>query len=276
VLCCVFLSSSFPLSLPTTRTCLAIKLVRTRICHSPSPESKSSFQHPPTALTFTPTTMKLTLATTLGFATTALTAAVPHTKRGAAISVTPHDSFSSSVGVLGCKINTDRVAYWPTPVSCAGVCVRVDAKGRSVFLLKIDTSGGAHDISYDAYNYLVTGQGAAENPIMGGPIEATYEDVDMSECAGLLSNANGKLGFAAANSMNFISSCPAGTWVGDNYSLFNIANSACTLGHDEECHLDLAVSNQPACPHMLGEQSELTTAPVWNKVYGTGVSVKGQ
>lgn len=34
-------------------------------------------------------------------------------KRGT-ISVTPHVEYSSSVSVLGCKTNTNRVAYWPS------------------------------------------------------------------------------------------------------------------------------------------------------------------
>lgn len=27
--------------------------------------------------------------------------------------VTPHSQFSSSIGVLGCKVDTNRIAYWP-------------------------------------------------------------------------------------------------------------------------------------------------------------------
>lgn len=33
---------------------------------------------------------------------------------------TPHDSYSSSVGVLGCKVNTDRIAYWPNANQASG------------------------------------------------------------------------------------------------------------------------------------------------------------
>lgn len=35
---------------------------------------------------------------------------------GTAMGITPHDMYSSSVGVLGCKIDTNRVAYWPQSV----------------------------------------------------------------------------------------------------------------------------------------------------------------
>ncbi|KAH0006683.1 hypothetical protein KCU78_g12180, partial [Aureobasidium melanogenum] len=62
--------------------------------------------------------MQLSVSTILsGLAATA--AALPTEmvlqKRGT-ISATPHVEYSSSIGVLGCKINTNRVAYWPMSV----------------------------------------------------------------------------------------------------------------------------------------------------------------
>jgi hypothetical protein len=194
------------------------------------------------------------------------------------ISITPHDVYSSSVGVLGCKIDTDRVAYWPGAVSCDKICVRVSANGRRVNLLKVDTSGGAYDIAYDAYNYLVTGKSAAEYPIMGGGISATYEDVDMKECRDLLLTKDKTLAFTAANSMNFITSCKQiDSWVAENFSLFNIANPACTLGVDERCEYpNLELSNQPFCPHQLGLQKDMMGLANNNIAYGTGVVTKAQ
>jgi pyrrolidone-carboxylate peptidase len=103
----------------------------------------------------------------------------------------------------------------------------VSANGRSVNLLKIDHSGGAHDISYDAYNVLVNGQSARDAPVQGGGIAATWENVPMSECMALIKEPSGKLAFAGPNSMNTISSCPAGTWVGDNHALYNIMDMQC-------------------------------------------------
>ncbi|KAF2727508.1 hypothetical protein EJ04DRAFT_505597 [Polyplosphaeria fusca] len=200
------------------------------------------------------------IATTLSLASVALA--------GTGISITPHDKFSSSVGVLGCKINTNRVAYWPMQPSCDSMCYKVSANGRSVHLLQVDSSGGAYDISYDAWNYLYTGQGAAKNPQMGGGIPAEYELADMSECADLLTD--GKLPLQAANSINFFVSCPASSWVAQNTKLWNIQNSVCTLGFDETCSLDLAVSNQPKCPHMLGIQTPLEGHDVDDIAYGTG------
>ncbi|KAI1449916.1 hypothetical protein ABKA04_001819 [Annulohypoxylon sp. FPYF3050] len=200
-------------------------------------------------------------------------AAIPSSapeKRGTSISVTPHDSYSSSIGVLGCKINTNRAAYWPSAPDCNNLCVKVTANGRSVNLLKIDQSGGAHDISYDAWNYLMTGKNATEAPTAGGGLAATYEDVPMSECASLLKDGK-HLSFAAANSMNFISSCSASTWVGKNYALYNILNTQCTWGYDELCHLpDPSQGNQPICEHQLGLTVALTTCPVTNILYPSG------
>jgi hypothetical protein len=218
--------------------------------------------------------MFFSIATIAAFAASATALAIP-SKRDT-ISITPHDAFSSSVGVLGCKINTNRVAYWPSAVDCDKMCVRVSANGRSVNLLKIDASGGAYDIAYDAYNYLVTGQSATEDPIMGGGVSATYEDLPMSECKHLLKTKDKTLAFSAANSMNFVTSCKqTDSWVGNNFSLFNIANSACTLGVNERCEYpDLNLGNQPTCPHQLGLQTAMEGSAVKNIAYGTGVVSK--
>jgi hypothetical protein len=201
----------------------------------------------------------------------AFTRAAPVVERDSA-SITPHDQYSSSVGVLGCKINTDRVAYWPGAVDCNNLCVEVSYAGRSVKLLRVDQSGGAHDISYDAWNYLVTGQSARTHPVAGGGISATYRNVPMSECSSLIKEPSGKLAFTGANSMNFLSSChsQSGSWVANNYVLYNILNPTCTYGYDEKCTLDWATQNQAICPHQLGVPAVLTTQPVYNVLYPSG------
>jgi hypothetical protein len=221
--------------------------------------------------------MYFSIATVAAFAASTAALAIP-AKRDNSVSITPHAEFSSSVGVLGCKIDTNRVAYWPSAVDCNKMCVKVSANGRSVNLLKIDQSGGAYDIAYDAYNYLVTGKGATEDPIQGGGVSATYEDVDMSECADLLKTNDKSLAFTAANAMNFVTSCKeSNSWVGNNFSLFNIANSACTMGMDERCEYpDLTKGNQPTCPHQLGLQTALEGQAVSNIAYGTGIVSKAQ
>lgn len=193
---------------------------------------------------------------------------------GNQISVTPHDSYSSKVGVLGCKIDINRVAYWPTAVDCNSLCVRVSANNRSVNLLKVDQSDGAHDISYDAWNYLVTGESATESAVVGGGVTASYEDVEMEECKDLLKTDDRRLAFSAANSMNFINECLnyGKSWVAKNYDLYNIVDSACTLGVDEKCSLDSF--NHPQCSHKLGLQVELEGEAIENIAYSTGKSYK--
>ena len=188
---------------------------------------------------------------------------------------TPHDSYSSSVGVLGCKINTNRVAYWPMAIDCTNICVQVTYNSRSVYLLRIDQSDGAYDMSYDAWNYLLTGEGASQKPATGGATEMTYQNVDPSNCASLINTPGGKLPLSAPNAMNFVSSClqQSGSWVGNNYLLYNIEDAICSLGYDETCTLDLNVSNQPSCPHTLGLNTALTTNPVYNIQYPTGDTV---
>lgn len=210
----------------------------------------------------------------LAAASATLVAASPIAPRGSSgsASVTPHDQYSSSIGVLGCKINTNRVAYWPGDVDCNNICVKVSNEGRSVYLLKIDSSGGAHDISYDAWNYLGFGTSATKDPQQGGGIAMNYEFVHASKCKNLLHD--GKLPLAAANSMNYVASCLSQpkSWVAQNYALYNINDPVCKHGVDEKCHLNLAVSNQPECPSGLGSVKE-TNLKVENILYGTGKKV---
>lgn len=213
--------------------------------------------------------MLSTIATTLGLFGAFAAAAPMHEKRGTAISITPHDQYSSSIGVLGCKIDTNRVAYWPKQPGCDSVCVKVTRGDRSLHLLQVDTSGGAYDISYDAWNYLNSGKGASEDPQMGGGIDAEYESAPMSDCADLINEPEGKLALSAANSMGYYVGCGMPDWM----TLYNIANPICTLGEDVKCSVDLAVSNQPSCgSSMLGIQTPLNEA-VTNLQYGTGKAV---
>lgn len=191
------------------------------------------------------------------------------------IPATPHASYSSSVGVLGCKIDTNRVAYWPESVDCNNICVSVSYGGRQVYLLRIDQSGGAHDMSYDAWNYLYTGYSATSKPTAGGAISMDYSDVDASNCASLIKTKGNKLPLSAANSMDFLTSCleQAGSWVAENYVLYNILDPICSYGYDETCTLDFPAQNQPTCPHQLGTPVPLTTEPVYNIEYPTGQEV---
>jgi hypothetical protein len=145
------------------------------------------------------------------------------------VSVTPHEQYSSSIGVLGCKVDTNRIAYWPAPPGCDGMCVQLSYQGRSLHVLHADQSGGAYDISYDAWNTLLTGQSAAADPQQGGGLAMDYAVVDMSNCADILAGAGGKLPLSAANSMNYFASCAAqpASWAAQHSALYNIADPVC-------------------------------------------------
>ncbi|KAH6970516.1 hypothetical protein BKA56DRAFT_622194 [Ilyonectria sp. MPI-CAGE-AT-0026] len=203
---------------------------------------------------------------------TALLAAIAPRDYGC-VSMTPHELYGSSIGVLGCKINTNHVAYWPTAVGCDDICVKVSYGGRKVYLLKIDHSEGSYDISYAAWNWLGFGKHATQEPQMGGGITMEYETVHASKCYDLLDD--GKLPLMAANSMNYLASCLSqpNSWVAKNYRLFYIGNDICTLGVDEVCTVNLAVSNQPVCPSGLGSTAELNLTVI-NIAYGTGKQIE--
>lgn len=194
---------------------------------------------------------------------------------GDTIWATPHDSYSSSIGVLGCKVNTDRIAYWPQSVDCNNVCVSVKYKDRQVYLLRVDQSGGAYDMSYDAWNYLYTGKSATEKPVSGGTVAMEFKNVDASNCRSLIRTKGNRLPLSAANSINFLSSClqQPNSWVAKNYMTFNIADSICTLGIDEQCKLNWPEANQPSCPHTLGAMVTLKDNPVFNVQYPSGKRV---
>ncbi|TDZ29116.1 hypothetical protein C8034_v005682 [Colletotrichum sidae] len=185
---------------------------------------------------------------------------------------TPHDSYSSSIGVLGCKINTDRVAYWPDSVDCNNICVSLSYGDRSVKLLRIDQSQGAHDVSYDAWNYLYTGNSAKKAPVPGGEVPMEYKNLPADECKDLIETKNHKLPLSASNSINFLASCldQPDSWVAKNYALYNMLDSICSWGYDEECKLDWPAANQPACKHSLGMPVALKDAPVYNVQYPSG------
>ncbi|KAI1352089.1 hypothetical protein F5Y01DRAFT_99022 [Xylaria sp. FL0043] len=192
-----------------------------------------------------------------------------------AVWATPHDSYSSSVGVLGCKVDTDRIAYWPGSVDCNNICVSLSYGDRSVKLLRVDSSQGAHDVSYDAWNYLVTGYSATKKPTSGGAIAMNFEYKDPSDCSSLIHTDGHKLPLSASNSINFLASCleQPDSWVAKNYVLYNIQDAICSWGHDEKCTLDWPNANQPTCSHTLGDPVALTTDPVYNIRYPSGEKV---
>lgn len=165
-------------------------------------------------------------------------------------------------------------------VNCNNICVSLSYSGRQVYLLRIDQSGGAHDVSYDAWNYLITGKSATSDPTAGGAVAMETEDVDASKCADLIHTSDSKLPLSAANSMNFLNSClvlqAAGnaSWVAANYVLYNILDPICTYGYNEVCTLtNWPDQNQPTCANTLGDPVPLTGQPVYNIEYPTGIKV---
>lgn len=181
----------------------------------------------------------------------ALLAASTSAKRA---SITPHDRYSSSIGVLGCKINTDRVAYWPGTIGCNNICLEVSYEGRSLHLLRVDQSGGAFDVSYDAWNQLIFGTSARISPHLGGAFAVDYEYVPVERCRHLMED--GTLAFSAANSMNYVALClqDSGSWVSKNFRLFNILDPQCKYGFNEICTLTQGL---PVCLHTLGSNQRL-------------------
>ncbi|KAK3402371.1 hypothetical protein B0T20DRAFT_432198 [Sordaria brevicollis] len=191
--------------------------------------------------------------------------------------LTPHDHFSSSVGVLGCKTDTNHFAYWPEAISCNDFCIEVSYDGRSALFMHLDNSAGAHDVSFENWNYLETGYPASEKTHIkeSAGFTATYKTVDPNRCRGLIKTSSGKMPFSAATSINFVANCvlnQPNSWVAQNFELWNIYDSQCNLGHNELCETPdfKAGFNQAKCGHTLGSQDPLVGQDVWNILYPSG------
>lgn len=180
-------------------------------------------------------------------------------------SVTPHQQYSSSIGVPGCLIDTNRVAYFPNIPTCDEPCVRVThaESGRELTLLHIDTSGGAWDISYDAWNILISGYSASQSPQTGGGVdmEVAFVGLDDGECQALLGKTNGKIPLMAI-SPNWAVECPD-----VDVEFYNFGHQSCTTGSDEICHMDGNVMN---CPSGVGAANGYNGPTVTDLDYGTG------
>jgi hypothetical protein len=209
-----------------------------------------------------PKLLLLGVLSALTGATTAIPAA-----RAATVAVTPHDRYSSSVGVLGCRIDPNRVAYFPSAPSCASLCKRVTepSSGRRLVLLHVDASAGAYDISYDAFVQLVTGRSARRNPIAASPTEMVVEDVATGhpECRALL--PGGRLP-VMASSPNFALTCP--NWK-SFVEFWNVMDTQCRFGKLEKCAFD---GNVPSCPSGMANPTwEIPEEQrVYDIEYGTG------
>lgn len=173
------------------------------------------------------------------------------------VRVTPHDAFSSTIGVHGCKVDVNRMAYWPNWPDCSEMCIKLTSGSRSRTVLHLDVSGGAHDISFDTYQYLAYGTSATASPALLNPagdggLDVDYEVVDMSQCADIITSDTGKLSFIATNP-NQVNKCvgEGNNWVAQNYEIRNIGNSQCQYGIDEVCTFD-TVTGTAKCPSGVG------------------------
>lgn len=200
------------------------------------------------------------------------------------VRVTPHDSFSSTIGVHGCKVDVNRIAYWPYWPDCSGMCIKLTFGSRSRTVLHVDVSGSAHDISFDTYQYLAYDSSAKAspailNPDAGGALDVDYEIVDMTECEDIITSDTGKMSFMAL-SPNQVNKCLAegDNWVSQNYELRNINDLQCQYGVDEVCNLD-SVTGTAKCPSGVGTKvAALSPAqPVIDLKYPCGVEgIAGQ
>ncbi|KAF2874271.1 hypothetical protein BDV95DRAFT_441101, partial [Massariosphaeria phaeospora] len=165
--------------------------------------------------------------------------------------LTPHTAFQATAGVLGCKVNVNRVSYFPIVPTCMTICMKITAKARSILVLNIGTSGGAWELSWDAWNYLNTGKNATENPTKNDGIPFQWQFVETTECAHLIYTEDGKIPVRAVD-LAYYRQCPNGT-----AQLYNIQSTQCTFGVDERCKepqsgIDLAI-----CPSQLGINTPL-------------------
>lgn len=179
---------------------------------------------------------------------------------------TPHVQFASSAGVLGCKININRVGYLPTFPGCDNMCVRIrnPVTDFQLTVLHVDQSQGAHDISADAFAFLITGKGALGQTVPSDPTEMEYSVVPMEQCHEHIHTEGNKMPIIAVNPnavVNCMQNSPR-SWLARNHVLLNYANSCCTLGSETVCSFPSPYYGgaQPVCEKgVLGLQTPCKT-----------------
>ncbi|RDA87791.1 hypothetical protein CP532_2443 [Ophiocordyceps camponoti-leonardi (nom. inval.)] len=183
----------------------------------------------------------------------------PPGRPGGNIKATAHVQYSSSIGVLGCKgVDLSRIAFFPGTPSCDDICVKVTYQGRSVNLLRIDSSGsapspdnsGTFDMSCQAYDFLVHGTDNKDSCKTGDRTPMSYETVDPQECKHLLTD--GVLPISAPNPNYYVECAKSPTFNQGSLKLklFNINDARCQYGIDEEC--SWSGVGDPKCPSGLG------------------------
>lgn len=76
-----------------------------------------------------------------------------------------------------------------------------------MYLLRINISRTAYNISYNTWNYLSFGKSAIDNPQQGGGIKIEYKTVHPSNYKCLLDDS--KLPLSAVITIDYIASCIA-------------------------------------------------------------------
>lgn len=165
------------------------------------------------------------------------------------IALDSHVEYSSSMGVIGCLINTNRVAYFPTTPPCSNPCIKLTApNGNTINVLHIDQSGGSYDISMDAYKTLKYG---ADWKSMNALPEAkwdgvTYEYVFMDQCADIL--PQGTLPVLAKSPNKYVScaaSEPQSFWA-THTQFYDVDDARCLRGVMQTCEM-VPPNNTPTC-----------------------------
>ncbi|KAG9202703.1 hypothetical protein G6514_003955 [Epicoccum nigrum] len=165
------------------------------------------------------------------------------------IALDSHVEYSSSMGVIGCLVNTNRIAYFPMTPPCSNPCIKLTApNGKSINVLHIDQSGGSYDISMDAYKTLKYGAGwASINALPEAKWDGVkYEYVPMDQCKDIL--PEGKLPVLAKSPNKYVecaASEPQSFWA-KNTQFYDIDDTRCLRGVMQKCEM-VPPNNTPTC-----------------------------
>ncbi|KAJ4367830.1 hypothetical protein N0V86_009667 [Didymella sp. IMI 355093] len=165
------------------------------------------------------------------------------------IALDSHVEYSSSTGVIGCLINTNRIAYFPMMPPCSNPCIKLTApNGNSINVLHIDQSGGSYDISMDAYKTLKYGAGwKSINTLPEAKWDGvTYEYVSMDQCGGIL--PQGTLPVIAKSPNKYVecaASEPQSFWA-THTQFYDIDDTRCLRGVMQTCEM-VPPNNTPTC-----------------------------
>lgn len=182
------------------------------------------------------------------------------------------------MGVIGCLVNTNRIAYFPMTPPCSNPCIKLTApNGNTINVLHIDQSGGSYDISMDAYKTLKYGAGwASINALPEAKWDGVkYEYVSMDQCKGIL--PSGKLPVIAKSPNKYVecvASEPQSFWA-KNTQFYDIDDARCLRGVMQTCEM-VPPNNTPTCANgkMAGHSGQAPLTGVDTVVDITAAGVK--